>query len=152
MAGDVYRIQLFKFSQKVCRLIGVFSSEESNRNNHDISLKSLVFIFCFMQYCISTLVHLLFHANSMIEYGMVFFLCSSTFQSTIFYLTFFWQMNDILGYIENCERFIEKSECWVATLTISKSLGNLHDNEQIILLQERNQRIYIKIWTKKSNK
>lgn len=110
MAGGV-KIQLFKLLQKICNDIGIFPPESDQKHN-SINVKNCVFLFCLAQFYISSAAYLLYdtNTNSMTEYGMVFFICATVALAFILYLIFYWQMSDILNYIENCEGFIKKSE------------------------------------------
>lgn len=102
-------IELFSFIQKVYQDIGIFPPKSNQSPKSHINLKNWFILFCLVQFFISTAAFL-FHANSMIEYGMVFFACTTTVLSITVYLIIVWQMKNILKYIENCERFVEKSE------------------------------------------
>lgn len=108
MAGGD-RIKLFKFIQKSYQEIGIHSSH-SDQNCRSINLKVWFILLCHAHFFISSAANLVFEANSMIEYGMACYTCSTTVFSIVTYLISFWQMENILSYIENCERFIEKSE------------------------------------------
>lgn len=107
-AGDT--IKLFRFIQKTYQAIGVFPPK-SNQNRSPINFKDWFFIFCEVLFFISTAAHLFFEANnSMIEYGLIFFTCTTSIFCIVTYLILFWQMKNILNFIENCERFVEKSK------------------------------------------
>lgn len=110
MAGDnKVSIKLFGFIKKTCENIGIFRPQLS-QNSKFINFKTGLLLFGETQFFISTTGYLLFEANSIVEYGMVFFTCTSIVLSIIFYSILTWQMANILNYIENCERFIEESE------------------------------------------
>lgn len=103
----VGKIELFKFTQKTYQHIGIYPPA-SDQNRCPIKSKT-----CFVPFslaiCLSLSVAYFFsEANSMIEYGMSFY---STISLTLFiteHLLIFWQMQNILNFIGNCERFVEK--------------------------------------------
>lgn len=105
--GD--KIKLFKFIQKTYRQIGI-DPPKSDQNRSPLNSKNCFFLIFHAECFITTAAYLCFEANSMIEYGMAFYVCVSISLSTIFYLTLFWQMQNVLNFIKNCDRFIEKSE------------------------------------------
>lgn len=108
MAGD--RIKLFESTQKNFQAIGIYPTSQFNHNHSRINSKIWAFLLCLTQFFISTVAYLMFEANSMFDYGMAFFTCTATVFAFISYLILFWQIENILKYIESCERFIEKSK------------------------------------------
>lgn len=109
MAGNDVAIKLFGFVRRTFENIGI-SRPPFRQNNNPINFKKWLIPVGEGQFFISTAAHLLFETNSSVEYGMVFFTCASISLSITIYLILSWQMTDILDYIGNCERFIEKSE------------------------------------------
>ena len=109
MASRRDKIKLFKFNLKIYQEIVVFPPQHDLNHNPN-NLRKQLYLLCFAQFFISTTAYLWFQANSMTEYGLVFFTCISIALSFTYYLTELWRINKILNYIENCERFIEKSE------------------------------------------
>lgn len=107
-AGDD-KIELFKFTLKICQAIGVFPAAY-NQNHSPINRKNCYFLFCPVQFFISTAAYLLVGANSMIEYGMAFYPCLTTVFAIFSYSSLICQSETILNYIGNWEQFIEKSE------------------------------------------
>lgn len=116
------RIKLFKFIQKSYEHNGIFPSE-SNENRGPINSRNTLDLFCHAQFFISSAAYLLVDANSMIEYGMTFYVCITLVTSSVIYLTEIWQMKNISNFIGHCERFIEMSEC-----TESRSLCKIYRN------------------------
>lgn len=106
MAGGD-KIELFKFIRKTYKHIEI---SEFDQEHNLINLKHCFIILCDAQFFLSSTAYLLFKANSMIEYGMAFFICTSIVASTAVYLIFFYKVKNILNYIEKCEAFIQKSE------------------------------------------
>lgn len=98
------KIELFKFVRKTYQDIGIFPPE-SNPNFNSINLKNGLFSFCLIQFLISTAAYLWFEAESMIEYGIICYTCTTIIFSLAVYLIFLWQSRNILIYIENFERF-----------------------------------------------
>lgn len=108
MAGTV-RIGLFKFIQKAYQEIGI-SPSDANQNRKFINSKKWFIPFGLVQFFISSAAYLMIKANSMIEYGMAFYSCMTVLFYFTIYLISFWQMKNLLNYIESCEQFIEQSE------------------------------------------
>lgn len=108
MAGGS-KIELFKFIRKTYQDIG-FLSPQSNRNGSFFNTKNWLHLFCVTISFLSTTAYLLFEAAAMTEYGVAFFVATSILLAIIKYSIICWQMENVLSYIENCERFIEKSE------------------------------------------
>lgn len=107
-SGD--KIKLFKFIQKTYHGIGIFSPK-SNQIPSSINSKNWLNLFCHMEFLISSIAYLLFEANSMIEYGLAFYICTTVLTSLIFYLIPLGESENILNFIQNCEQFInDKSE------------------------------------------
>lgn len=109
MAGANVAIKLFGFIKKTYENIGIFRPQLS-QNNKLINFKTGLILVGEAQFFTSAVAYLLFEANSIVEYGMVFFTCTSTCLSITKYLLLSWQMTNIFNYIGNCEQFIEKSE------------------------------------------
>lgn len=108
MAGGE-TIKLFKFTRKAYQGIGI-DPPESNRSRSAINAKNYFFFLCQVEYFITTAAYLLFEANSMIEFGMTFFTCTTVITVIALYSILLGRMKNILNYIENCNRFIAKSE------------------------------------------
>lgn len=103
MAGGD-KIKLFQFIQRTYQTFGIYPLQ-SNQNGSAINLRKFGFLFNLVQFFLSTTAYLLIEANSLNKYGMGFYT-----SITIAVFSFFWKMKNISNYIENCERFIEKSE------------------------------------------
>lgn len=99
MAGSGDAIQLFKLAKKTYQNIGLIPPQ-SNQKRCSFSAKNWIFLCCLLQYLSTSTAYALFDANSMIECGMAFYLCISLCDIIIFYLILFWQMRNILNYIE----------------------------------------------------
>lgn len=102
-------VKLFTFIKKTFRIIGI-SPPQSNQKHNSINSKNWIFLLCLVQLCIATVGYFFTEANSIMEYGMVFFNAITAIETIILYLIFIWQMKNILNYIENCEKFVEKSK------------------------------------------
>lgn len=102
-------IKLFEFSRNYCEAVGIKLSH-STENRHKLNLVNLIFVISLVVNWTTTLAYTLWDAEHMSEYGMgmVILSCDST---VIFvYLIIIWQSEDILKFIEMCERFIEQSK------------------------------------------
>lgn len=107
-------IELFIFVQKTYQDYGLLLPK-SNRNHSPINWKFLLMLFCLAQFFITSAAYAAFEASSMIEYAMAFYTCVTVSASTVIYMELFWQMKDVLNYVENCKRFIESSEYTILT-------------------------------------
>lgn len=105
MAGNNVAIELFGFIKRTHENVGIFRASLDS-----INPKNCLILVGEAQFFISSVAYLLFETSSIVDYGMVFFTCASINLSITIYLLLFWQTTDILNYIENCERFIEKSK------------------------------------------
>lgn len=54
--------------------------------------------------------YVVFETNSMFDFGMGFFIMIDNLNGFAVYLLFGWQLENMSEFIENCEKFIEKSE------------------------------------------
>lgn len=103
-AGD--KIELFKFIKKTYRRIGIDPLQKRRRTN----AKNCFMIYSLAISFVSPAVYLLLEANSMFDYGITVFSCSTEALSFTTYLILFWQAKNFSHFIENYERFIETSE------------------------------------------
>lgn len=108
MAGSG-AIKLFLFVQKTYQDYGLLLPE-SNQKHSPINWRFLLMLFCLAQFFITSAAYAAFQASSMIEYAMAFYTCVTVAASTIIYMELFWQMKDVLDYVDNCKRFVESSE------------------------------------------
>lgn len=137
------KIKLFQFIQKTYQEVGLLAPQ-SNQKCSRINTKNCLILFCHAQLFITSACYSLFEGRSMLDYGMVFFTCTTAVFGFITYLILLWQMDNILSYIEHCERFIEKSECCPTLKRLFMRYVT------ICLLQGRIQRSSIKTQTRKS--
>lgn len=107
MAGR--SINLFQFNQKFCEIIGV-KLPEANPNGHIFNLINLGVVISLTVFIMPTAAYLLYDANSMAEYGIVFYILICGIEGMVVYFITIWEIDEILEFIENCEEFIEKSE------------------------------------------
>lgn len=107
--GSCGTIKLFKFFQKSCQNIGIHPPE-SNRNRSPINWKNWLILFCHAEFYTSSAAFLLFEENWMIEYGIIFYTCTSGLLASVLYLLMIFEVKNISTFIKNCERFVEKSE------------------------------------------
>lgn len=105
----VEKIEFFSFVQKLHRTVGIYPSQP-NQKPWPINWKKAVYLFFSAQFMLTTVAFLVLDGDSMIEYGLGFFVLLSVASTTAIYLLFIWQMQHTLQFIGNCEGFIEKSE------------------------------------------
>lgn len=106
-------IKFFQFVQKFYQITGIYSSQSNQQKRWTHSIRT-IFLICFGQYMFTLAAFLVLKAKSMFEYGFTFYVLITIINGTVIYLTFIWQLKNILKFIENCEAFIEKSkyELW----------------------------------------
>lgn len=79
-SGRIDTIKLFKTTQKAYHDIGILPPK-SNQNRSVINSKNWFIIFSHAQFFITSAAYLMFEANSIIEFEMVSFTCSSILAS-----------------------------------------------------------------------
>lgn len=102
-------IKLFQFIQKLCQLFGI-DPPQPNQEQYPLNLINWFTIFCLIQSIISTTRFFLFEANSMVEYGLTFWVCASFITCFNFCLGVYSRAKNIPVFIGNWEKFIEKSK------------------------------------------
>lgn len=100
--------QLFQFIQKTHQAIGIHPSQ-SEQKQCSINLKNKIFLFVNAENTVTTIAFIVFDAKSIIDYGIAFFVMSTTINITIIHSLFTWQVENTLKFFENCEEFIEMS-------------------------------------------
>lgn len=100
-------IKLFKITQQICRNIGIFPPE-SNQNRTLTRFNYWAILLSLVQLFISSAAYLMLEANSLMEYGIVFYSCTTLGFCFFLYLVFIWQVEIISKYIRDFEKFIEK--------------------------------------------
>lgn len=119
--GNGGKIKLFRFIQTTYQTVGIIPPQPNS-----INTKKWYFLLGLVQFFISTVAYLLFEANSIIEYGMVFYTCTTALFSFVVYLVLHWQMKNTLNFIESCDRFIEKSEYFPSILIERQIIWRCH--------------------------
>lgn len=115
MAGS---IKLFQFFQMFHQVIGICEPYEQYPTK---SLKT-IFLFCLAQYILTTALFLAFEATSIFEYGFAFYILFTIINFTIIYSIFISQPESTFQFIQNCEKFIQKSKYQSTKLQTSKSV------------------------------
>lgn len=113
MAGS---IKLFQFVQQYHQIIGIYHPSQSNQKHRPYNFTQAIFLICFTQMIITIAAFLLFEDISMFDYGIAVFILVAMITSTVIYLQFIWLAENTLKFIENCEKFIEKSKCTVLNI------------------------------------
>lgn len=106
MAGS---IKLFQFNQKHYKAIGIYPTQP-NQKHSSFNLTNSIYLFCFVQFCISMTAFIWFEANNMLDYAIASFGLVTTIIIMAIYLLTIWQKENTVKFIENCEEFIEKSK------------------------------------------
>lgn len=114
MAGSV---KLFRFFQKFHQIGGIYAPQSNHKPfvNHTKSIKS-VFLFAYAQYIFTLALFMALEAVSIFEYGFSFYILITIINTAIVYLMFISQTESTFKFIENCERFIEKSSYFVVDI------------------------------------
>lgn len=103
-------IQVFRFIQKIHQDIGIFPSPP-NQKQCALNSKNTFFLFALAQYGLTVVAYSVFDAKMMVDYAFGFIALVSIVNSILIYLLFIWQQEYTVKFIENCDRFIEKSMC-----------------------------------------
>lgn len=103
-------IKLFQLFQKIQQSIGI-DPAPTNQKAHisTISIRG-IFVICDAQWMFSMTAFFVIAANSMFEYGLSFLWIITAWTYLVIYLILTQQSQNTLKFIENCERFIEKSK------------------------------------------
>lgn len=91
-------------------MMGIYLPESSNQRC-SANRKNSFFLFCYIQLLISSVLFLLFDAETMLEFGASFYALLAESFCIWYFLIKMWQMPRILKLIEGFEVFIEKSKC-----------------------------------------
>lgn len=103
MAGS---IRFLQFVQKFYQIIGV----GRNQAPHSTRSTQKFFLIGSAQSMFTTAAFLMYEATSIFNYGYAFYILISIINSATIYVVFIWRSENTSKFIENCERFIEKSE------------------------------------------
>lgn len=103
-------IKLFQFMQKHYRAIGIQPHELNQIDHSFFNTKNWILFICLIQLIITILAFLLFKARSMFELGLSVCFLLGLSAAGIFYIIYIWQIDNISKFIENCEKFIERSK------------------------------------------
>lgn len=117
-------IRLFRFVRKIHQFLGIDQSESKQKRYFIVFKQSLFYIYT-THFSITTARFSMFVANSMFEYGFGFYLFISSVNGTAIYFSLNCQYKNTLKFIENCEKFIEKSEYHIE-MNMSKSAESLN--------------------------
>lgn len=123
-------IKLFQFLRKFQRAIGI-SASQSNREQCSINFKTTIFLISSLQFAFTVGVYLAHEASGMFAYGFGVLIFISLINGIIVYLLTIWQAKNTSKCIENCERFIEKSELIAAR---PKSIPSMRSHSMCIVI------------------
>lgn len=140
--------ELFQFNQRYCRAIGIDSSE-SSKICFAFNWGNLISLLCVAQFIATLTAFLFFGAKSMHEYGMTFFVIIGLTLIVTVYINYLCEVKNCSAFIENCKKFIGKSE-WKDCLS-NWTFLILQIHIFIDLRQENNQRSHISNWMRKSS-
>lgn len=103
------KIQMFRLAKKYFKTMGV-DSLQSNRPS-PLNIKNLLF-FLFLTICfVDGTIFLIFRANSIIEYGLSFYMSITQFSILFVFSTVLLKVTKIFELIDDIDEFIETSEC-----------------------------------------
>lgn len=106
MAGS---IRFLQFVQKFYRIIGIDPSQRG-QNQRSTNSTQKFFLIGSAQSMFTTAAFLMFEATSIFNYGYAFYILISIINSATIYVIFILRSGNTSKFIENCERFIAKSE------------------------------------------
>lgn len=102
-------IKLFRFNQKYCQAIGI-KLPQMKQNRHKFNAVNWSFVICATEFAMTLLGFLAYDASSMAEYSANFYTLICIINAIFDYLILVWKLEDVLKYIDNCEKFIEESK------------------------------------------
>lgn len=103
-------IKLFQFNQKFCQMVGIGVRQMNKMCRYKVRAINTMFAISSVQFAMAALAFLLYDATSKGEYGACTFANLNTIEAVVDYFIMIWKAEEILKFIETCERFIEKSE------------------------------------------
>lgn len=101
-------IRVFQFIQKFQRFFGIYQPQP-HQEEYSLNFKNKIFLIAFAPYGLTVIAFLVFEANSIFDFAFAFIALVSIAYSILTYLLFIWQAENTVQFIENCEKFIEKS-------------------------------------------
>lgn len=102
-------IKFFQFNQIYCQTIGIEVTKSFKSES-----KHLIFAISETIFTLALFGFLLYDAESIGEYGIIFFTLGCVVHATTFYIFMCCKIKDILKFIEHCETFCEKSKSVIA--------------------------------------
>lgn len=102
-------IKLFQLVQKCHQIIGIFPSEPTQKKQSINWAKMGILIGC-AEFGLTTIASLVFEAKHMFGVAIAFYIIIAIISSIFIYCGFIAQSQNTMKFIENCARFIEKSE------------------------------------------
>lgn len=107
MAGQI-KVQLFQSLRKYFEILGTFSPESDNSGR--FNSRNIFTLLLYIQMFAAVLACTLFKATTVIEYGLNYYGYVTEVLHVFVISTQIFRMINIIKLIENCEKFIEKSE------------------------------------------
>lgn len=101
------RIKLFQSLLKYFQILGTFSPELSE--NRRLNQRNVSVLFIYIQLIVSAFAFTLLKAETLIELGLNFYGYVTQSLCTFVVVFQICRMLEILTFIENCEKFIERS-------------------------------------------
>lgn len=102
-------IKLFQSFLEIHKFIGIHSSQP-NQKQWSFNSRNEIFLIISAEFAFSTAAFCVFDATSMFDYGFASYIIITIVTSIIIYLLFVWEFDETLDFVENGERFIEKSK------------------------------------------
>lgn len=129
MGGSIELFQLFQICQK---FLGICPFQ-ADQKPHSIIVKRIIFLFGNAQFLASVTMHIIFEAELMFDFGLSTFQIICSVNGIVVYSLFLWQLENTLQFIENCEKFIEKSKYHSKLLAFYNCTDNNHCKYEIVL-------------------
>lgn len=103
-------IRLFQSLRGYYQMMGIYSPESSNQR-YSINGRNSFFLFCYTQLLISSVLFLLFEAETTLEFGAAIYALLAESFCIWYFLMKMWRMPRILRLIDGFDAFMEKSKC-----------------------------------------
>lgn len=116
-------IELFQFITEYYRWCRIYPLQPS-QDHFSFNLRNLIYFVCWVQFLLTSILFLLFEANSMFHYGIVFYTLLSLICSMGMYLFPIFQRRNTFQFNKCCEGLIESSKLMSFRSALFRTITN----------------------------
>lgn len=102
-------IKMYEFTHSFCQKIGI-PVAQSTQTRYKRKFKDYIYPICLAQFEIALVAFIVSGTGTLGQVCVSCCILGTAIQVMIAYLITLWKMDEISEFIENCEKFIEKSE------------------------------------------